>query len=235
VALYLSFARGAWLALVTGGAAYFLLKRKLLFAAFVTTILLSAGIVFWLVDNNRYLRFAHDYNTTIYHTNFREHLIATYQLKDVSTAERYYRWIAGVRMSEDSWQTGFGPNTFYEHYKSYTVPAFKTWVSKNEERSTVHNYFLLLLIEQGVIGMLLFIVLLGTLFWYVQRNFHDTGSESEKRIWAVLAVIITMICVVNFLSDLIETDKVGSIFYLCIALLVLLDRKLLNPPFQENL
>jgi hypothetical protein len=33
-----------------------------------------------------------------------------------------------------------------------------------------------------------------------------------------------MECVINFLSDLIETDKVGSIFYLCIAVLVIADR-----------
>jgi len=28
---------------------------------------------------------------------------------------------------------------------------------------------------------------------------------------------------VNFLSDLIETDKVGSLFFLCIAVLVVVD------------
>jgi O-antigen ligase len=34
-----------------------------------------------------------------------------------------------------------------------------------------------------------------------------------------------MQCVINFLSDMIETDKVGSVFYLCLATLVIADIK----------
>jgi O-antigen ligase len=144
-------------------------------------------------------------------------------MKDLSTAERSYRWIAGVRMIKDSWMTGFGPGSFFSEYKSYTLPAFKTWVSKNAEHSTVHNYFLLLIIEQGVIGLLLFLLLLGFLFWYAQKIFHRTDDPFWKNSVGAVAAILTMICTVNFLSDLIETDKVGSVFYMCIAFLIVAD------------
>jgi O-antigen ligase len=146
-------------------------------------------------------------------------------MKDLSTAERYYRWIAGVRMAEDSWQTGFGPNSFYNNYKGYTIPAFKTWVSKNEEHSTVHNYFLLLLIEQGAIALLLFLLLVGSLFWYAQKIYHRTKDKFWKGTTAAIAAILTMLCTLNFLSDLVETDKVGSVFYICIATLIIADMK----------
>lgn len=224
-ALYLSYARGAWLAFFGGMIAYWLLKKKLLFKSFIAVVFLGVLSVLWLKDNDRYLSFAHDYKTTIFHQNFEEHLAATYQLKDVSTAERFHRWIAGVRMAKDSWPTGFGPSTFYEHYKSYTVPAFKTWVSKNEEHSTVHNYFLLLLIEQGAIGLLLFLLLLATMFWQVQKIYRRTDSPFWKTVVAATGAILVMQCTLNFLSDLIETDKVGSVFYLCVAVLVIADRK----------
>ena len=224
-ALYFSFARGAWLALFTGVIAYWLLKKRWLPQCFITTVLVSIVLVLWLKNDNRYLHFAHNYQSTIYHQDFNEHLAATYQLKDMSTAERFHRWIAGVRMIEDSWQTGFGPTTFYQHYKSYTVPAFKTWVSRNEEQSTVHNYFLLLIIEQGVIGLLLFLILLGLLFWYAQTIYHRTTSIFWKRTVAAITAILVMQCTLNFLSDLIETDKVGSVFYMCIAALIIADRK----------
>jgi O-antigen ligase len=220
-ALYLSFARGAWLALFVGAAAYWLLRKRLLVWAYITALLLVIGALFWLKTDNRYLRFAHDYETTVFHTDFREHLLATYQLKDVSTAERFYRWIAGVRMIKDTWQTGYGPNTFYYHYQRYTVPAFKTWVSKNEDRSTVHNYFLLTIIEQGVIGLLLLLFLLGSMFYTAQRLFHAMQDKFGQVVMATLAVILSMICTVNFLSDLIETDKVGSVFYICLAILII--------------
>jgi hypothetical protein len=34
-----------------------------------------------------------------------------------------------------------------------------------------------------------------------------------------------MQCILNFLSDLIETDKVGSVFYLCLSFLIIADAK----------
>lgn len=225
LALYLSYSRGAWLALTAGLISYWLLKRKRLAISFLLFFVLCIAGILWLKKDDRYLQFASDYKTTIFHTNFREHLLATYEMKDVSTAERYYRWIAGVRMVKDSWKTGFGPNTFYDNYKSYTIPAFKTWVSNNEEHSTVHNYFLLLLIEQGAIGLVLFLLLLGALFWYAQTIYHRTNDAFWKTTVAAVAAIVTMVGTVNFLSDLIETDKVGSVFYLCVAVLIIADGK----------
>jgi O-antigen ligase len=223
-ALYFSYARGAWVALAAGVLAYGLLKKKALLLAFYSVVILTISVVFYLQHNDRYLHYAHNYNETIFHTDLAEHLVATYQLKDMSTAERFYRWVAGVRMVEDRWKTGFGPNTFYHNYRSYTVPAFKTWVSANEEHSTVHNYFLLLLIEQGVAGLLLFFMLLAVSFYTTQRLYHSTSDVFWKSTTAAVAVILVMICTVNFLSDLIETDKIGSVFYLCLAVLIIADR-----------
>ena len=39
-------------------------------------------------------------------------------------------------------------------------------------------------------------------------------------------IILTMIATVIFLSDLIETDKIGSLFWLCLGLIFLLEEKL---------
>lgn len=225
VALYFSYARGAWMALAAGVAAYGLLKKKALVVAFILTIIFTISSVFWLQQNDRYLQYAGNYNKTIFHTDFAEHIVATYELNDLSTAERFYRWVAGVRMVNESWKTGFGPNTFYANYKPYTVPAFKTWVSANEEHSTVHNYFLLLLIEQGVFGLLLFVALLAVAFYTAQKIYHRTSDLFWKTVVAAVAVILVMICTVNFLSDLVETDKVGSVFYLCLAVLLMGDKK----------
>ena len=34
-----------------------------------------------------------------------------------------------------------------------------------------------------------------------------------------------MIGVINFMSDMIETDKIGSLFWLCLGMIVLLEEK----------
>jgi O-antigen ligase len=223
--LYLSYSRGSWLALIAGIFAYWLIQKRMLLFSFLLFILLAIVSVFWLKNNDRFLNYSNDYKTTIFHTNFNEHLIATYKLKDLSNAERIYRWVAGVRMIPDNWKTGTGPTTFYEQYKSYTVPAFKTYVSDNREHSTVHNYFLLVLVEQGIAGALLFVSLLAFIFWYAQKVYQRSNEKFWKVVAATVASIMVMQCVINFLSDMIETDKVGSVFYLCIAALIIADVK----------
>ncbi|MEO7984463.1 MAG: O-antigen ligase family protein, partial [Bacteroidota bacterium] len=144
-------------------------------------------------------------------------------LKDVSTEERFYRWIAGIRMIKDNWLTGYGPNTFYNNYKSYTIPAYKTWVSDNPEHSTVHNYFLLTAIEQGIPGLLFLFILLGAMIWYAQHLYQRVKDIFYKTVATVTAVVLSMIIVLNFLSDLVETDKIGSLFFLCLSLLIVTD------------
>jgi O-antigen ligase len=224
-AVYLSYARGAWLALIAGLLAYWLLRKKALVLGFLFFLSIIVVSIFWLKSNDRFVKLSNDYKSTIFHSDFQQHLIATYQLKDLSNAERIYRWVAGIRMVKDRWETGFGPSTFYREYKSYTLPAFKTYVSDNREQSTVHNYFLLLLVEQGIMGCLLFVSLLAALFWYTQRVYFRTRNQFWKIVTASIASILVMQCFVNFLSDMIETDKVGSIFYLCIATLIVADIK----------
>jgi len=223
LALIFSYARGAWLAVIAGVIAFYALKRKWLFTLYLFALLLVTGAVCWLREDDRYLQFAHDYKSTIFHEDFGQHLLATYRGKDVSTAERFYRWIAGVRMLKDKPMTGFGPTSFYENYKPYTIRVFRTWVSRNPEHSTVHNYFLLLAIEQGIPGLIFFIILTAAMFAYAQRIWHRNADRFCRVVAAVTAVMLTEIIVVNFLSDMIETDKVGSLFLLCLAALIATD------------
>ncbi|MFN4893896.1 MAG: O-antigen ligase family protein [Bacteroidota bacterium] len=225
VALFFSYARGAWLALFVGIGAYLLLRNRLLVYGYVVVLLLSLLTIVWLKQGDRYLQFAPDYRTTIFHSDFQDHWRATYQGKDVSSVERFYRWIAGVRMVEEKPLIGFGPSSFYTRYRQYTVPAYKTWVSNNPDRSTVHNYFLLTAVEQGIPGLIIFLILFGALLFYAEKLYHRYRAIWTGQLAAGIAVIVVMLGVVNFWSDLIETDKIGSLFFLSIALLLILDHR----------
>jgi O-antigen ligase len=225
VALFFSYARGAWLALFVGVGAYLLLRNRLLVYGYAVILLLSILTIVWLKQGDRYLQFAPDYRTTIFHSDFQDHWRATYQGKDVSSVERFYRWIAGVRMVEEKPLIGFGPSSFYTRYRQYTVPAYKTWVSNNPDRSTVHNYFLLTAVEQGIPGLIIFLILFGALLFYAEKLYHRNRNKWSGKLAAGIAVIVVMLGVVNFWSDLIETDKIGSLFFLSIALLLILDHR----------
>jgi O-antigen ligase len=225
VALFFSYSRGAWLALLIGILAAWLISKRKLLISYILTLFLALICLLWISSNQRYLRFAPDFNKTIFHKNFAEHWIATYELKDVSTAERFYRWTAGLRMIKDKWITGFGPNSFYDEYKPYAVPAFKTWVSNNPDHSTVHNYFLLTAVEQGLPGLVFLLLLFGAMIYYAEKIYKNSNEKFVKAIALSTGVIVTMLLVLNAVSDLVETDKIGSIFFLSIAVLVSLDKR----------
>ncbi|NCI51790.1 O-antigen ligase family protein [Sediminibacterium roseum] len=223
--LLFAYSRGAWIALLAGISAVWVIRGRwmnIVVVAALTVVLVSTV---WLATDKNYLRFAPDHDRTVFHTDFSEHLQATVDMKDVSTAERFYRWVAGARMLAERPVTGFGPNGFYSHYKPYTVSSFETWVSDNKEHSTVHNYFLLTALEQGVAGLAFFCTLFFAMLLRVQQLYHRIKDEFYRTIALAIGSILVMIGVVNSLSDMIETDKIGSLFWLCLGLIILLEKK----------
>lgn len=228
VGLYFSYARGAWLALIVGLIIVFAIRKKILHWLLLgaSFMVISAGI--WLMSNNNYMKFTPNYEKTIYHADLSDHLEATYTMKDLSAVERFYRWIAAWKMAKVQPLTGFGPNTFYNNYRSYTVNAFKTYVSNNPEHSTVHNYFLMQLAEQGIPGLILFVALFFTMLITSQKYYHSQKDIFHKQLALTIGCILAMIGTLIFVSDLIETDKIGSIFYLCAGTLINLELRIKN-------
>lgn len=224
----LAFSRGAWVALPAGAIMVYVVQKKWVAPVMVmvaTVVLVSSA---WLVTEKRYMRFAPDHDQTYFHTEFRQHWQATFEGKDISTAERWHRWVAGVRMLVHEPITGFGPNSFYRHYQPYTLRRFQTWVSDNPEHSTVHNYFLLLALEQGWIGLLLFLLLIIGMFLSLQRLCRKLQSHFYRSIAFTTTAVLTIVLVLNLMSDLIETDKIGSVFYCCLGIILLLEQEYLQ-------
>src|SRR5690606_20309439 len=103
-----------------------------------TGYLLIGIIVFSLAHNNKYIDFRPDKSQTFTQPTFFDAVAGAFTGEDMSSMERFYRWIASIRMSTAHPIVGVGPNNFYDHYKPYTVNMFATWVSRNPERSTTH-------------------------------------------------------------------------------------------------
>ncbi len=224
--LILAYSRGAWIVAIAGLFAYWLIKRKWLMHALVMSSIVVSLALTWLLKENRFLQYRPDFTTTIFHTDFTDHMAATLALKDVSNAERFYRWTAGVAMAAEEPVTGFGPNSFYLHYKPYAAQLFRTWVSNNPDHSTVHNYYLLLALEQGLPGLCFFLLILFTALYRAQYLFHRLQTQLYRYAAMIAGVMLSMIALLNTMSDLIETDKIGGLFWLCIGVLIALEGKL---------
>lgn len=220
VAIYLSYTRACYLALLIAAACFVIVKWNLVREALVVSLVGAVVVVAGLAYNNNYLKLAPEYTQTVYHKEFGDHLTATVELKDVSSMERVYRWIAAFYMTADKPVTGFGPGNFYPHYKKYTVSEFETYTSDNEERSTVHNYFLLIMVEQGVPGIIIFLLLTYVILASAQKAYKQARNQETKNIIMAATLGIVVVYVNLLLSDLLEANKIASLYFLCLGILV---------------
>lgn len=235
VGVYFSYSRAAWMAVVFAIFAMVAIRFRFMHYAMMLFYAIVLSAVLWMSHNNQYLNYRPKFEKTIMHTSLVDHIMATIQGTDISSAERYYRWIAAVRMSVDRPITGVGPNNFYENYKHYTISAYRTWVSRNLERSTTHNYFLFMLVEQGYPALILYALLILIIFYYGQKVYHRQTDRFNKVVVMSVLCMIAAVFINNFFSELLETDKIGSLFLLAIATLIAIDLKTRKKPIVETL
>lgn len=230
--VFFSYTRAAWVALVASAIIYYVFNWRMIKVAVVGGLLAMGGFIWYMAYDNKYLDYAPDYEHTIYHDELGEHLEATLALQDVSSAERFYRWVAAFHMFKDRPWTGYGPGNFYPYYKEHTVLSFQTYVSENPEKSTVHNYYLLMLVEQGMVGFLIFMAMVIVVLIYGERIYIKTKDFRDRQYVMALLLAVVIVLVHILVSDLIEVDKIGTLLFFAMALLVnqdLKNRGLLKP------
>lgn len=221
-AIYLTFARAAVVAVIFAICVAIAIRIRLANLIMPAFIGFIALVIILMAKDNRYINFRPNYEKTYMHKNFSEHIMATFRGEDMSSMERLYRWIAAIRMSADEPVKGWGPNAFYYYYKPYAVSSFKTYVSRNTEKSTTHNYFLYMLVEQGWPAMILYTALIMVAFAQAQKTYHRFKDRFYKYCTLGAAMMLASAFINNFFSELLETHKVGSLFYISLALIVVL-------------
>ncbi len=220
-AIITSYTRTTWLSILAGLASIIVFKSKFLKLSFVIA---SIGIIvfcYQLVDQNNYMKYAPNYANTVFNReDFSKHMEATVALSDVSGMERVYRWVAAVNLIKHNFWFGTGNNTFYPTYKEYANPAFVTYLSDNPERSSTHNYFLLIFCDQGVFGFLLFISLYIWAMLRAKYIYSISNSTHVKNLMLTCFVTLVIFLVHLVLGDMVEVDKNGGIFLIVLAILI---------------
>lgn len=225
IGINFAYTRAAYVALLAAIGMYWVLRFKMTRVALLLVAFLFGLFVWFLKTEDNWLLFAPDYERTVSHKRFESLLQATTRLEDISLMERVHRWVAATYMIEEKPITGFGPGNFYFFYKNYTVTSFKTYVSDNPERSGIHNYFLMITVEQGLPGLFFFLLLIVTAMLGGERIFHQTQNIAERRSLAAALLCFMLINILMLMNDFVETDKIGSLFFLCLAMIVNQDRK----------
>lgn len=220
VAIYLSFTRAAYVAMVIALGYYFIVRWRLTKPLVLLTLI---GIILgasYITYQNKYLEYAPNFERTITHTKFDNLIEATYQMEDISTMERVYRWVAGGHMIVDNPIFGYGPGNFVNFYERYTVTGFQTYVSDNEERSGIHSYYLMTTVEQGVVGLAIFLLLVFYTLIKGEHIYHQTSQPERRRVILMMLLSLIVIDAFQIINDLVETDKIGPFFFMAMAILV---------------
>lgn len=218
-----SYTRTAYVAIFMAMGAYYIIRWRIMKWILIVAVAFTTYGGYYFVQQSRYLGFAPDFSKTISHQSFDNLLDATYKMQDISTMERVYRWVAAGHMIAQRPLMGFGAGTFYSFYKNYTVSSFRTYVSDNAERSTTHCYFLMVWVEQGIFGLIFFLLFNFGALLLGERVYHQAKDAHTRRIALMATLSLIIIDGILIINDMIETDKIGTVFFLCAALLVRLD------------
>lgn len=225
IAINYAYTRAAYVALAAAVGIYWVMRWRMMKVALLGFGVILGIFIGFVNTSDNWLEFAPDYEKAISHTRFDNLLEATTKLEDISTMERVYRWVAATYMIKERPITGFGPGNFYFNYEKYTVSSFKTYVSDNPERSGIHNYYLMTAVEQGLPGMLIFILFSVVVMLYGERVFHRTEVGWKRRMVTASVMCFILIDLLMLMNDLVETDKIGSLFFMSVAMLVNLGMK----------
>ncbi|MEM9819659.1 MAG: O-antigen ligase family protein [Bacteroidota bacterium] len=215
-----AYTRAVYLALIVAIGTHYIIRFRLMKLALSISLVGLVAMILFFATNNAYLEYAPEYEKTVAHTEFDNLVAATTKGQDVSLMERFYRWIAGGYMIQERPWFGFGPGNFYNYYQSYTVSSFETYVSDNPEKSGAHSYYLMTAVEQGIPGMLIFLMINIYFLLFGEKVYHQCRSKSLQYMVMALLLSVVVINTLLLINDLIETDKIGSFFFISLALLV---------------
>ena len=220
-----AYTRAAYVALLAAVGINWVVRRRLMKTALAGTALVFVLIIAYVSTRDNWLQFTPDYEKAITHKRFDRLIDATVKLEDISTMERVYRWVAASYMIQEQPFVGFGPATFYTYYKNYTVSSFKTYVSDNPERSGIHNYYLMVTVEQGLPGLVIFLLFCIVVMLKGEQIYHQTKDIGRRRVLVASLLCFTLTLLLMLMNDFLETDKIGSLFFMSVAILVNVDLK----------
>ena len=223
VGIQFAYARLAYLALLGAVGAYFIFRLRLGKWAIAFSLVLALLGVRAALYQNTFLEFAPDFEKTVTHYEFDNLVEATFKLEDISSMERVYRWVAAIYMVAEKPWMGVGPGNFYESYWGHTLNKFETYISNNIEKSGIHCYYLMVLVEQGLVGLLIFLLFAFYPLIRGERIYHQTKDPLYKNLVMAMLLCLIVIYVLLLLNDLLESDKVGPFFLIALAIIVNVD------------
>jgi len=220
--LILSYARAAWLSMMAAFGIWAMIRLKIRFMPVFTTFLVFISLI--LIFQSQIVMYL-ERNDTESSANLGEHLSSMSNISsDASNLERINRWSCAIRMFEDKPVFGFGPGTYMFNYAPYQLSADRTIISTNSaDGGNAHSEYLGPLAESGVLGLISFLILLGTITYTAIHAYSRTMDKRLKTLLmgALLGLITYFIH--GIMNNFLDTDKLSVPFWGFTAMIVAID------------
>lgn len=223
-AVVFSYTRGAWVGLAGAAGILVFLLMKIKFRSLLITFV--SLVTLFLLFQTQILIFLGQ-NSTASGQDASQNLESITNIKtDDSNLERLNRWSCAIKMWEEHPVVGWGPGTYMFQYAPFQKASEKSLISTNAgDNGNAHSEYLGPLSEQGVLGMLLVLALMITVFNMGFRTVYAAKDRAQKILAIILLLGLTTYFVHGFLNNFLDTDKLSIPFWGFIAALVVIDLK----------
>jgi O-antigen ligase len=218
----LSFTRAAWLSIILAYGVYFIFLLKINWRIIVLGIFVIASILFLYKDPIAEKIASNKQSSS---KDISKHIKSVSNIKnDASNLERINRWKSAIRMFEAKPLVGFGPGTYRFQYAPFQRSYEQTYVSTNSgSLGNAHSEYLSPLAETGIIGGLIFIVLIVLTVRTGRRLYIRAKSQEIKFLAIGILIGLFTYYFHGFLNNFLDQDKASAPFWSMIAILVALD------------
>ena len=225
--LIFSYTRAAWLSVFCAGIigllVYFRVNFKLLLG-----LGLALGFMIYAQWDNIQLVMAknkHEHTTEAFEEKIQSAANVT---TDASNLERINRWDCAYQMFKKRPVLGFGPGTYAFEYAPFQDPENLTIISTNfGDMGNAHSEYLSALSESGIIGLLLFISIVASIFTCAIKLYYKTPSHENDIKLLIMGIIISLSTyfIHAFLNNYLDTDKAAVPIWAMCAMIIAMSLK----------
>ena len=223
--LYFSYTRAAWLsiaiAIIVGLIIHFKVNFKiLLFLASVACIFIFFQ---WDAIQMELARNKHEHTTEAFDERIQSAANVT---TDASNLERINRWNCAFSMFQQRPVFGYGPGTYALEYAPFQEAKNLTIISTNfGDWGNAHSEYLGALAEMGLIGLLLFIVVVATIFYSSIQLYYSWPADDKQTRIKIFGMILSLTTYFlhAFLNNFLDTDKAAVPIWAMCSIIIVLD------------
>lgn len=221
-AIVLSYTRASWVSLVAALICYLIFVFRIHTYVVVGSIVIIVSLLFIFESD---ITMALEKNRKESSTELATHIQSVSNITtDASNVERINRWYSAMRMFNEKPFFGWGPGTYSFQYAPFQKWNERTIISTNfGEGGNAHSEYIGPLAEQGVLGMLAFVMVALTVIYRGSRIIISSKDPHLRMLAKGLVLGLITYLVHGMLNNFLDTEKASVPFWGFIGALVALE------------